>query len=141
MDTQIKTILIVGKTGSGKSTLANVLCGNNVFHENHSSIRETKSCQFVLGNYEEDDNKNAKELLTFIRTIFILYEDSKVVQKYKVALLTKTSGYLAEYIKGCCDILCVNHPSNSPKQDKDLMKDFLDTMNRRNENVDLGLLD
>lgn len=148
MNSQIKTILIVGKAGSGKSTLANVLCGNNVFQENHSSIRETKSCQvayfdycdqtykiidtpgfteddfstnkivsksidivkhlkedltqifivtdefseidsllyhflkeFVLDNYEEDDDKNAKELLTFVRTKFILHENSKVVQK------------------------------------------------------------
>lgn len=29
---------------------------------------------------------------------------------------------MAESIKGCRDILCVNHPPNSPRQDKDLMK-------------------
>ncbi|CAO3648421.1 unnamed protein product [Cunninghamella echinulata] len=189
MGTHIKTILIVGKTGSGKSTLANVLCGETIFQENHSSIRESKSAQvkhfsnhgqtykiidtpgftkddfsmnkitskstaivkhlkedltqvfivtdefsevdsllyhflkdFVLDNYNEDENNNAKELITFIRTKFIQFENPEVIRKDKYAILTKSSGHTMECMKDCHDILFVNHPSNCPDQNKDLMK-------------------
>jgi len=40
--TNIKNILLIGRTGAGKSTLANVMIGTNKFKEGQSSTSETR---------------------------------------------------------------------------------------------------
>src|SRR6266513_53785 len=51
--TDIKTILLIGRSGRGKSTLANVVADTSEFKESGSSVSETKKIQ--LGNFEENN--------------------------------------------------------------------------------------
>jgi ATPase subunit of ABC transporter with duplicated ATPase domains len=45
--TEVKTILLIGRTGRGKSTLANVITGaENKFKESGGSASETRDIQF-----------------------------------------------------------------------------------------------
>src|SRR4051812_16562048 len=51
--TDVKTILLIGRSGRGKSTLANVVTNTNEFKESSSSVSETKKVQ--LGEFAEND--------------------------------------------------------------------------------------
>lgn len=53
--TDIKTILLIGRSGRGKSTLANVITDTNDFKESSGSVSETKKVQFE--KFEDTDNK------------------------------------------------------------------------------------
>src|SRR6185436_11154515 len=57
--TEIKTILLIGRSGRGKSTLANVITGfENRFKESSSSVSETRKIQFEEFEDKQDDKKN-----------------------------------------------------------------------------------
>jgi len=42
---EIRNIILIGRTGQGKSTLANVITGTNQFKESDKGVSETKSAQ------------------------------------------------------------------------------------------------
>jgi len=53
--TEIRNIILIGRTGQGKSTLANVITGTDKFKESDKGVSETKNAQAEIIKDEEVD--------------------------------------------------------------------------------------
>jgi energy-coupling factor transporter ATP-binding protein EcfA2 len=117
-NTNIKNILLIGRTGNGKSTLANVITGTDKFKESSGTVSETRNIE--IEEFEDNITRDGSEKVRYrvIDTIGIgdtqltprevlrrIQEGSKYIENGLSQILFVTNGRFTEEERNAYNLL------------------------------------
>lgn len=92
--TQIKNILLIGRTGNGKSTLANVISGTNRFRESADSVSETRRIE--VAEFEENITQDGSEKVRYRVIDTVGIGDTRLTSRAVLGTIQEAKEYLEQ---------------------------------------------
>ncbi|CAG8607641.1 2400_t:CDS:2 [Ambispora leptoticha] len=92
--TDIRNIILIGRTENGKSTLANVLINSNEFMESAGSISETRKIQ--IKEFEETIDTSGDQVIKYRVIDTVGLGDTGLIEKEVLYKVTEASHYIRE---------------------------------------------